>query len=157
VRPARRSHDQRGSAVIELTWLGIILLVPVVYIVLAVFEVQRGAFAVTAAARTAARAYALADDHVSGQAAADAAATRAFTDQGIDEPVDVDISCSAPADGGGRATGPDACRAPGAVITVVVDSSVALPFMPEVLGGGTPTFALEASHAVPFGQFREAG
>lgn len=155
-RTSGRRRDQRGSAVVELTWLGIILLVPVVYIVLAVFEVQRGAFAVTAASRTAARAYALADDHASGQAAAEAAAQRAFADQGVEEPVDVTIICTAPADGG-RDSGPAACRAPGAVITVVVDSAVALPFLPEVLGGGSPTFALEASHAVPFGQFREAG
>lgn len=154
VPAARRS--QRGSAVVELTWLGILLLVPVVYIVLAVFDVQRGAFAATAAARTAGRAYALAPDHESGRAAAQEAADLAFADQGLEEPVEVSISCSAPGAAGttGEVTGVAACRLPGAVITVAVSSAVELPLAPDVLGGGRPTFALEATHAVPYGQFR---
>lgn len=150
-------HDERGSAVVELTWLGILLLVPVVYIVIAVFDVQRGAFAATAAARTAGRAYALADDHASGQAAAQAAAELAFADQGLREPVEVTIACSAPGgSAGGEVEGVGACRLPGAVITVVVSSAVELPMAPDVFSGGQPTFALEASHAVPYGQFRAA-
>lgn len=156
----RRSarHDQRGSAVIELTWLGILLLVPVVYIVLAVFEVQRGAFGVTSASRVAARAYALAPTHEEGLRAAESAAELALADQGVDRPLTVDVRCSAPGGAGdARRTGVAVCREPGAVITVVVGTSTELPFMPEVLGGGTPTFALESTHAVPYGQFREAG
>ena len=42
--PMRR-RDERGSALVELTWLGLLLLVPLLWIVLSVFEVQRGAFA----------------------------------------------------------------------------------------------------------------
>ena len=53
---ARR--DEQGSALVELTWLAIILLVPLVWIVISVFEVQQGAFATSAAARAAGRAYA---------------------------------------------------------------------------------------------------
>ena len=41
----RRRRGERGSALVELTWLGILLLVPLIWIVLSVFEVQRGAFA----------------------------------------------------------------------------------------------------------------
>ena len=37
-----RRGDERGSALVELTWLGILLLVPMLWIVLRVFEVQRG-------------------------------------------------------------------------------------------------------------------
>ena len=60
-RPGRRARGDRprgrGAAgeaaateataapLVELTWLGILLLVPLVWIVLSVFEVQRGAFA----------------------------------------------------------------------------------------------------------------
>ncbi|MDT9591574.1 hypothetical protein RDV89_00750 [Nocardioides zeae] len=150
-----RPTDQRGSAIVELTWLGILLLVPVVYVVLAVFDAQRGAFAATAASRTAARAYALADTHAEGVRAATTAAELAFADQGLEEPVDVRVLCRADL-GGAERTGPDACRMPGAVIHVRVDSAVALPLMPEVLGGGQPTVALEAVHSVPYGQFREA-
>ena len=64
-------RTESGSAVVEVVWLGILLLIPMVWIVLSVFEVQRGAFGVTAAARAAGRAYALAPDDVLGQAAGD--------------------------------------------------------------------------------------
>ncbi len=50
----RRGED--GSALVELVWLGILLLVPLLWIVVSVFEVQRGAFAVSGAARAAGRA-----------------------------------------------------------------------------------------------------
>lgn len=153
--PERR-RNQQGSAIVELTWLGILLLVPVVYIVISVFEVQRGAFASTAAARTAARAYALADDHESGRRAALAAAELAYADQGVEEPVEVRVSCRAPGADGGDQRGTRTCRLPGAVITVEVSSAVVLPFMPDVLGGGRPTFAFDAVHSVPYGQFRTA-
>ena len=64
-----RRRDEDGSALVELSWLGILLLVPMLWIVLSVFEVQRGAFAVSGAARAAGRAYALAPDRRRGQAA----------------------------------------------------------------------------------------
>ncbi len=101
--PSRRSHDQPcagardegGSALVELVWLGILLLVPLVWIVLSVFEVQRGAFAVTGAARAAGRAYALAPDDATGRARAEAAARQALADQGIaGAPVERRITCT---------------------------------------------------------------
>ena len=61
-----RRPTESGSAIVEVVWLGILLLIPMVWIVLSVFEVQRGAFGVTAAARSAGRAYALAPDDVTG-------------------------------------------------------------------------------------------
>ncbi len=65
----RGDRDEAGSAVIELVWVGILLLVPLLWIVLSVFEVQPGAYAVTSAARAAGRAYALAPDDGRGSAA----------------------------------------------------------------------------------------
>ena len=61
-----RRRDERGSALVELTWLGILLIVPMLWIVMSVFEVQRGAFGVSAAARAAGRAFALAPDDARG-------------------------------------------------------------------------------------------
>ena len=144
MRPVR---NERGSALIELVWLGILLLVPLVYIMLSVFEVQRGAFAVSAAARSAGRAYALAETDARGQADAEAVVRLAFADQGLDEtPVDVVIRCS---------PDPRNCHSGGSTITVAIHSRVALPLLPNVLGGGTPSFRLDATHAVPYGQFQE--
>jgi hypothetical protein len=41
------------------------------------------------------------------------------------------------------------------VITVQVSSRVVLPLLPDVLGGGAPSFALDAVHTVPVGQYQE--
>lgn len=143
MRRPRRGDD--GSALVELVWLGILLLVPVLWIVLSVFEVQRGAFAVTSAARSAARAYALADSDAAGREQARAAIRQALDDQGGEaQSFSFDVRC----DGGD-------CHQPGAVITVDVRSGVRLPLLPEVLGGGAPTFRLDSTHTVPVGQFRD--
>ena len=65
----RRVRTERGTALVEVTWLSILLLVPLVYIVLAVFDVQRSAFAVNAATRAAGRAYTLAPSEAEGERA----------------------------------------------------------------------------------------
>ena len=153
-RPGRAaSHldhrrDERGTAIVEFVWLGILLLVPLLWIVLSVFEVQRGAFGVSGAARAAGRAYALAPSDAEGERRARAAARQALVDQGLpaDVPVTVRVSCSSPG---------TSCHSGGAVITVRVDSRVDLPLLPDVLGGGRPGFALDASHTVPIGQYQE--
>lgn len=144
----RRRRGEEGSALVELVWLGILLLIPTVWIVVSVFQVQRGAFAVSGAARAAGRAYALAPTDAEGTARAEAAARRALTDQGVpaDAPLDVTISCT---------PYPHHCHSGTSVITVVVASRVDLPLMPDVLGGGAPSFAVDATHTVPIGQFQE--
>ena len=142
-----KARDERGSALVELTWLGILLLVPMLWIVMSVFEVQRGAFAVSAAARAAGRAYALAPSDATGRARAEAAARQALADQGIeDAPLDLDVRCT---------PYPHDCHNGTSVITVTIRSRVDLPLMPSVLGGGAPSFALDAQHTVPIGQFQE--
>ena len=141
-----KRRTERGSALVELTWLGLLLLVPLLWIVLSVFEVQRGAFAVSGAARAAGRAYALAPTDEVGQSRAQAAARQVLVDQGVGEqPLGLRVTCTPAGD----------CHAPGAVITVDVRSRVNVPVLPDVLGGGAPSFALNASHTVPVGQFRD--
>ncbi len=148
MRPIRRRRDERGTALIEFIWLGILLLVPLVYILLSVFEVQRGAFGVTAAARAAGRAYVLADDDARGKADALAVARVALEDQGLgDTPFDLGVSCTPQ---------PRNCHTAGSTITVTINSKVQLPLLPSVLGGGTPSFRLDAAHSVPYGEFRES-
>ena len=142
-----RRRDQRGSALVEVTWLGILLVLPVLWIVMSVFQVQRGAFAVSAAARSAARAYALAPDDESGLVRARTAARLALDDQGVHGVTpDVRVTCT-PYSGD--------CHQGTSVITVSVHSRVVLPLMPSALGGDRPSFALDATQTVPIGQFQE--
>ena len=50
---------------------------------------------------------------------------------------------------------PTDCHSGTSVITVRVATRVDLPLLPDVLGGGKPSFALDATHSVPIGQYRE--
>jgi hypothetical protein len=135
--------------VVELCWLGILLVLPVLCIVLSVFEVQRGAFGVSAAARAAARAYALAPDDATGLTRARAAARLALDDQGArDVTPEVSVTCT---------PYPSDCHQGTSVISVSVHSRVVLPLVPSALGSGRPSFALDATQTVPIGQFQAVG
>jgi hypothetical protein len=141
------ARGERGSGLVELTWLGILLLVPLVWILLSVFTVQRGAFAVSGAARAAGRAYVLAPSDALGTQRATAAARQALADQGLSgAPLDITVTC---------APYPHACHSGTSVVTVRVASSVRIPLLPLLLGGGSPRFALDATQVVPVGQYQE--
>ncbi len=138
--------NERGSALVELSWLGILLILPMLWIVMSVFEVQRGAFGVSAAARAAARAYALAPDDATGVVRAREAARVALEDQGVHGVTpEIRVSCT---------PFPSDCHQGTSVITVSVHSRVVLPLMPTALGANRPSFALDATQTVPIGQFQ---
>ncbi len=141
------SRDDRGTALVEAVWLVLLLLVPLVYVLLAVFDVQRASYAVSGAARAAARAYTLAPDEVSAPARARAAAAVALRDQDVDpDQVQLRFTCSPL---------PDNCLAPGSVVRVDITHQVRLPLAPSALGGDAPSFRVESSHTVAYGTYRE--
>lgn len=130
-----------------MTWLSLLLLVPLLYVVLAVFEVQRASFGVSSGARAAGRAYAMAPTEVAGHERAVLAARVAMQDQGVDEgELDVSIRCHPQ---------PGNCLAPGAVIEVELSYPAALPLMPSLLGDDRPSIRVSTTHRVPYGTFRE--
>lgn len=138
-------RGQRGSALVEFCWVGLILFIPITWIVLSVFEVQRGAFAVNGAARAAARAYALAPDDATGAARAQAVVDQTLADQGGKEQAGkVHVSCE---------PFPHDCHAGTSLITVRIESGVTIPFLPAVLADSQRSFRLTATHTVPIGQF----
>lgn len=147
MRRRATTDDERGTAVVEMTWLTVLLLVPLLWLVVSVFEVQSGAFGTSAAARAAGRAYALAPSDAEGEQQAEAAARQALADQGHeDAPVRLSISCT---------PYPRQCHAGTSVVTVRVATGVDLPLLPDLFGLGQPRFALDATHTVPIGQYRE--
>jgi len=143
----RNGDDQSGSALVEVVWLSVLLLVPLLYIVLTAFDVQRAAFGVSGAARAAARAYSLAPDEGSAPGRARAAAAVALQDQRI-PPADVALRVTC------RPV-PGNCLAPGSEISVQLQYQVPLPLVPRALGGGRPSVRVDASHTVAYGTFRE--
>ena len=143
----RRVRTERGTALVEVTWLAVLLLVPLVYLVLAVFDVQRSAFAVNAATRAAGRAYTLAGTDEEGGVRARAAAEVALRDQGLDlSDGRLTLTCE---------PDPEDCLSPGSVVHVRMVVPVVLPLVPDALGGGAPSVRVEAEHLVPYGSFRE--
>lgn len=139
-------RDERGTALVEVTWLSLLLMVPLVYIVMSVFDVQRGAFGVSAASRAAGRAFAIADSEAEGRRQALTAARLALDDQGVTGGLDLEIRCR---------PDPQRCLSAGSVITVVVASRVDLPLAPAALGGGAPSFRVESVHRLPYGRYVE--
>ncbi|RYB95122.1 hypothetical protein EUA93_12670 [Nocardioides oleivorans] len=102
----------------------------------------------SAAARAVGRAYALAPDDATGERRASAAAQQVLADQGSPgQQARVRVTCESPVGG---------CHVGTAVITVEVTSRVTLPFAPTILGRGAATFALDATHTVPIGQYVES-
>ncbi len=141
----RRRKGEPGSALVEFCWVGLILFIPITWIVISIFEVQQGAFAVNGAARAAARAYALAPDDATGAARAQAVVDQTLIDQGgKGQTAKVSVTCE---------PFPHDCHAGTSLITVHIESGVTLPFLPEVLASGRRSFKLTAQHTVPIGQF----
>jgi Flp pilus assembly protein TadG len=121
----RRLHDDSGSAIVEFTFLSVLFLVPLLYLLLTVFQVQRAAYAVTAASREAGRAFVTAPSDDVGFDRAYAAAGIALADHDLDLDVGhMDIACT-----------DTSCLSPGGRITVAMEIDVPLPFVPALWDG----------------------
>ena len=138
-----RLRGDDGNALIEFSYLAVLLMVPLVYVLLSVFEVQRASFGVTEAARQAGRAYATADDPAQGRARAAAAAELAMRDQGLD--------C------GGCLTGLTGSLQADARVVVTVEHLVRLPLLGSVLGSDRGGIPVDATHVEVVDRFRSAG
>lgn len=115
-----------GSASLEFITAGMILLVPLVYLVVALSQIQSGEYAVTGAAKQAARIFVLSGDGTDATQAMAEAVSVTFDDYRIPpESAQISIRCS---DGSGAA-----CLSRGEVVTVTVSADIALPLAPDVL------------------------
>lgn len=137
-----------GSASLEFLTVGIILLVPLVYLVLALAAVQAGALGVEGAARQAARVAVIAADRGESDAAVDRAVRVALADYGIDAAAaSVSVMCDR-----------TDCLEPGARVSVSVLARVELPLVPDFLAltavGSVP---IEASAMQTVSRFAGAG
>ncbi|MBW4041887.1 MAG: hypothetical protein HIU86_07125 [Acidobacteria bacterium] len=123
----RRSSPspELGSAAVEVLVLGVLLLVPLVYLVLTVAALQSAAFAAEGAARQAARSIALATTDAEGRTAAESAVTVALADWHVDPAAaELTVRCS---------PDPDRCGTPLGTVDVRVRVAAALPLLPPAL------------------------
>jgi len=145
--PFGRNAEESGNAMIEFVFLAVLLMIPLVYVLLTVFHVQRAAFAVNAATREAGRAFATADTDGEGYNRAYAAAAVALADHSmVLGPGQPAIDCSS-----------RPCLTPGGKIDVTLDTEVPLPFLPRVLDGRAPaSIGIRARHVAYVDQYRGA-
>ena len=136
-----------GSAIVEFLGVAVVLIVPVVYLVLVLGQLQAAAFAVDGAAREAARAIVTADDADTAAERATAAVDLALADQGIAGDLGVlTVECTA------------ACLQPGTAVTAHVAVEVALPGVPGWLQEVVPlSVPVTASATAVVDTYVEAG
>ena len=150
-RAGGSAAEDAGRAMIEFIFLGVLTMVPLLYLVVAAFQLERDVFAVTQAAREAGRAYATADDAGSAEARAAYAMDLALVDQGVPAGgatlryVPVSASCSATA---GDAQSLD----PGAEFAVCVTRVMQLPGVPGFASGRSNT--VTGRYVVHIDEFR---
>lgn len=135
---------EEGSALIEFIVIGLLLTLPVFYLVIALARLQAGSYAVASAARESSRMFVTAPDDSSGQLRAQAAAAMSFEDQGFGGKGTVLMGCSK-----------QPCLSPDSVIEGVTDLDVDLPLIPDFLRGVVPsTVHLHSRHAEVVDHYR---
>lgn len=126
----RRLAGEEGSASLEFVTTGLILLLPLVYLVLSMAAIQGGALAVEGAARQAVRVYVQSGTEAEAAARAERAIRFALADAGLEalEPA-VSVRCS---------PHPAACLTRRGLVTMSVAVTVPLPLVPQVLTIAAP-------------------
>jgi Flp pilus assembly protein TadG len=124
-RGERFAGDDEGSASLEFISAGMLLLLPVVYLVVTLSQLEAGAFAVEAASRHAARVFVQAPSVSAAKARAATAVEFALADYGQDSnDVTIAVTCS---------PRPSHCLTRHGLVTVTVTTWVSLPLVPPIL------------------------
>jgi hypothetical protein len=153
---------ERGAAVVELVVVFLTLLVPLVYVMVVMADVQRALLATSGAAREAGRVYVTGSDRRDAERRAALAYREVLATYGMragDPRADLRLRVGCPA-GGGSAGGGSGCGGgfgPGAEVEVVVTYRVPvarLPFLGAVAGPGV---TVGATHHTRVDRFRGLG
>ena len=144
----RHRKPDQGSAVIEFIMLGVLLLLPVAYLVLVLGRIQAATFAADGAAREAARAFVTAENDAEGEERAVITTELTLKDQGFaKEDGSLEVTCSN-----------TPCLTPGGRVIVAVRITARFPWLPPGLAGGLHTQVVVSARQVgtvdEFRQFR---
>jgi hypothetical protein len=136
--------------VVEFVTVGVLLLVPLVYLVVATSRIQAASFAADSAARAAARSFVTAPDDDEARRRAEIAVDLGLRDQGFDDPRDRDVTLTC----GDRTT----CLTPGGQVDIEVEVRVVLPGVPRSLGRALSTdVTVHAEQIAVVDEFRVVG
>lgn len=139
------SDDDQGAAMVEFSVLAVALAIPLCFLVLAVFDVQRTAFGASAATREAARVFIRAASTADAERQATTAAAITLADHGIAlQPGELTFSCSA-----------TPCLTPGETVRVTYRTTVDLSFLPDFAATDLASFPISASHTQTVDEYSE--
>jgi hypothetical protein len=122
----RQQASEEGSAIVEFLGVGLLLLIPLIYLILTLGELQAATFAVHGGAREAARMLVTAPNVEQGVADAQAAVDLALADQGFSGGT-LHLSCAT-----------NDCFVAGGTVVIEVGLDVPLPWMPDFVQGAVP-------------------
>ena len=142
-----QSASDSGSAMLEFIVVGVAIIMPLVYLAIAVMTLHAGSFAAHAAAREAARGFIASGSVAEGNSLAIALMQQAFADHGVEAAIPtLVITCTG---------GP--CLSPGSQVNANISSTVPLPLIPHWGEAAPLSFPVEASVTLMVDQFRQAG
>jgi hypothetical protein len=127
-------HDRRdgaqeeGRAIIEFIFLGILMLLPLTYLVLTAARLQAAAFSASLAGREAGRAFVTGVNDDDAHKRAQAAAGLAFEDFAFRDGTDLKLAC----DG-------TPCLRAGGNVTATATIAVELPLIPDFIASRLPS------------------
>ena len=131
---ARRLRRERGTtstdegrAIVEFIFLGVLLLLPLVYLVLTAARLQAASFSASLAGREAGRAFVTGSSDGEALARAQSAASLAFEDFAFTEGATLGLAC----DG-------SPCLRPDGVVTSTATIVVQLPLIPDFVAQHVP-------------------
>lgn len=130
----RRWRSDEGTAPIEFIFGSVVLLIPLLYLIVSLAQVQAGAYAAQSTAIDAARSAAR---HPAGaQQTAHEIGSLHFADHGLDgADWEIDLHCSG------------SCTAAGTPVTATVVARIPIPGIPAVLGEKTiPAMTVRSAH-----------
>ncbi|TQO19114.1 hypothetical protein FB472_0652 [Rhodoglobus vestalii] len=142
-------RQEQGSASLEFITVGMVMLVPLVYLVLTMAAIQSGALAAEGAARQAARVFVQAENLEKAESAAARAIEFALDNHNVvAAAAQVSITC---------APDPNDCLTRHGYVTVQVAITIDLPLAPPVLSGAFPLqVPLDAAATQQVSQFSGA-
>lgn len=137
------SNPEQGSAVVEFIFLAVLLMIPLVYLILTVGQIQGGAYAVVGAADQAAKVFVMQRDLPAAQLAAEQAVRLAVEDMGFEaSAAQLTISCSA------------GCLTPGTTVSAHVQLRVELPVVGAVPGVNANAATVDSTATQKVGRFK---
>lgn len=133
-RPRARGRADEGSALIEFIFGSVVLLIPLLYLLVALAQVQAGAYAAQSTAIDAAQS--AARHPTAAQTTARDIGALHFADHGLEQADwQIDLSCSG------------TCTTAGTRVTATVVARIPIPGIPAVLGETRlPALTVRSSH-----------